>query len=99
MAKQVVNTERFSLSVARLRNVNDNINSEFQTLKNKSRKLESSWNGNAAEAAKTTLYRLYGNNDVRSKVIQNYINMLEQQVNPGYTSAEEVNTTLADKFK
>jgi hypothetical protein len=32
-------------------------------------------------------------------VLQNYINLLEQQVNPGYVSAEAANTKLADKFK
>lgn len=99
MAKQVVNTDRISLSATKLRNTNNNINSEFRTLKSKAQRLESNWKSSAADTAKTTMYRLFNNNDVRSKVLQNYINMLEQQVSPGYANAEDTNTTLAGKFK
>lgn len=99
MAKQVVNTDRIASSANRLRTVNNTINNEFRTLQSKAQQLDSNWRSAAGETAKTTMYQLFRNNDVRSSVIQNYINMLEQQVNPGYESAETTNSKLADKFK
>lgn len=99
MAKQVVNTDRISLSANKLRTVNNNINSEFSKLKNNAQRLESNWKSSAADTAKTTMYRLFNNSEVRSNVLQNYINMLEQQINLGYVSVENANTTLAGKFK
>lgn len=99
MAKQVVNTERITSSATRLRTVNNTINSEFNTLQNKAKQLDSNWKSSAGETARTTMYQLFKNSEVRSTVLQNYINMLEQQVNPGYNNAETTNTKLADKFK
>ncbi len=99
MAKQVVNTDRIASSVNKLRTVNSNINAEFRTLQNKAKKLDSNWKSAAGETAKSTMYQLFKNNDVRSAVLQNYMNLLEQQVNPGYGNTEDVNTKLADKFK
>ncbi|CDX04951.1 Type VII secretion system ESAT-6-like [Desulfitobacterium hafniense] len=99
MAKQVVNTDRLTSAANKLRTVNNNITGEFRTLQNKAKQLDSNWKSAAGEAARTTMYQLFKNNEVRSTVLQNYINMLEQQVNPGYTNTETVNTKLADKFK
>jgi len=99
MAKQVVNTNRITSSANRLRAVNNNINSEFTTLKNKAKQLDTNWKSVAGETARTTMYQLFNNSEIRSKVLQNYINILEQQINPGYTGAETANTKLADKFK
>jgi uncharacterized protein YukE len=99
MAKQVVNTERIAASASKLRTVNGNINNEFRTLQNKAKQLDSNWKSRAGETAQTTMYQLFQNGSVRSSVLQNYINMIEQQINPGYIDAETTNTTLADKFK
>ncbi|MDR1210343.1 MAG: hypothetical protein LBK41_08560 [Clostridiales bacterium] len=99
MAKQVVNTDRIASSANRLRAVNNNINNEFRALQDKARQLDSNWKSPAGETAKTTMYQLFKNSEARQAILQNYVNMLEQQVNPGYTSAETVNTKLADKFK
>lgn len=99
MAKQIVNTIGITSSSNKLRTANDSINKEFQTMQNMAKKLDSNWRGAAGEAARTTMYQLFKYSDERSKVIQNYINMLEQQINPGYTDSETVNTKLADKFK
>ena len=99
MAKQVVNTDRIASASNRLRTSNNNINNEFRTLQNKAKQLDSNWKGKAGDAARTTMYQLFKNSETRSTVLQNYINMLDQQVNPGYTSTENTNTKLADKFK
>ncbi|MDR1329236.1 MAG: hypothetical protein LBK23_06510 [Oscillospiraceae bacterium] len=99
MAKQVVNTDRIAASANKLRTVNGNINSEFRTLKSKAKQLDGNWKSPAGETARTTMYQLFKNGEARSAVLQNYVNMLEQQVTPGYAGAESVNTQLADKFK
>ena len=99
MAKQVVNTDRLSSSANKLRSVNNNINSAFGTLRSRGKQLDNSWKGAAGESARTTMYQLFQHNDARSAVLQNYINTIEQQINPGYVSAETTNTKLADKFK
>ena len=99
MAKQLINTDRITSVVTNLRNVNNNINNAFFTLQNNAKQLENNWKSAAGTAAQTTMYQLFKNSEVRSAVIQNYINMLEQQVNPGYNNAETVNTKLADNFK
>lgn len=99
MAKQVVNTDRIVSSAAKIRTVNNNINNAFRTLRNTAKQLDNNWKGQAGETARTTMYQLFNNSETRSAVLQNYISMLEQQVNPGYDSAETTNTKLADKFK
>ena len=99
MAKQSIDTDRVASAANRLRSTNTAINNEFRTMQNAAKRLESDWNSRAGSAAHSTLYQLCGNNEVRSAVLENYINMLEQQVNPGYVNAENVNTRLADQFK
>ena len=98
MAKQVVNTDRIASAANKLRTVNGNINSAFSTMQNKMKQLNN-WKGAAGTAAQTTAYQISQNNGIRSAVIQNYINMLEQQVNLGYIETETVNKKLADNFK
>jgi hypothetical protein len=98
MPKQVVNTDRIISSVNKLRTVNGNINTAFSTLQIKIKQLNN-WKGAAGTAAQTTAHHISQNNEVRSAVIQNYINMLEQQVNLGYIETETVNKKLADNFK
>ena len=99
MAKQSINTDRVMSAANKLRATNSIINNEFRTLHNKAKRLEYDWKSPAGSIAHTTMYHLFANNEVRSTVIQNYINMLEQQVNPGYIDTENANTKLADKFK
>ncbi|MCL2082887.1 MAG: hypothetical protein FWH04_06605 [Oscillospiraceae bacterium] len=98
MAKQIVDTVRINSSINKLRAVNGNINSAFDTLKGKANKL-SGWKGGAGTKAQTALHQLFESNEARSTVLQNYINLLEQQVSPGYKDTETVNIKLADQFK
>ena len=58
-----------------------------------------SWQGSAGTAAQTTMYQFPPNNNARSAVLQSYVDMLQQQINPNYAYAENViNTSLADLF-
>lgn len=99
MAKQVVNTDRIMYAASQLRTADNNINNEFRNLQIKGKQLESNWKSAAGSVAQTTMYQLFRNSEVRSSVLQNYINMLEQQVSPGYIGAETANKKLADSFK
>lgn len=99
MSKQIINTDGIKKSANQLRMVNTKINTAFDDFKNKAKQLNNNWNSRAGEKAKTTMYQLFNYNEARSAVLQNYINMLEQQVNPGYKEAENVNVQLSDLFK
>jgi len=99
MAKQEINTDRVTSAATKLNTANSNINTAFGTLQNKAKQLDSDWNSAAGGIAQTTMYQLFKNSEARSAVLQNYINLLEQLVNPLYIETEAVNTKLADKFK
>ena len=96
---QLVNTEGISTAAVKLRTVNNNISSKFNTLTKKARSLENDWSSSAGSLACSKMYELFKLSETRYSVIQNYINLLEQQVNSNYGSAEKANTTLADQFK
>ena len=98
MAKQVVNTDRITISANKLRSANSNIITAFDRVKSKMKLLDA-WKGAAGTAAQTTKYKLYNNSNELSKVLQNYTNLLEQRINPAYVNTEDVNKKLADKFK
>ena len=95
----LVNSELIGAAVSGLRGQNQSINNDFEGFKKKAGALESKWNSAAGSRACTQMYQLFKVNETRSSVLQNYINILEQQVSPGYISAENANTTLADQFK
>lgn len=99
MAKQGIDTQQVISAAASLRNANNNINRSFAILKSIAENIEYDWNGAAGEKARTTMYNLFKGNEARYAVIQNYINLLEQQVDPNYINVEKVNSSLADKFK
>ncbi len=96
---QHVNTEGVSSAAVKLRNINDKISQKFDELVRNAKTLEQDWSSPAGNIACSMMYELFKNSEVRYSVIQNYINLLEQQVNPGYESAEKANGTLADQFR
>lgn len=97
--KSTVNTESIASAVAMLKNVNENINGKFDTLKEKAKSLEKNWNSVAGSIACSRMHELFKYSETRNSVMQNYINMLEQQINPGYEGVENLNERLADQFK
>lgn len=99
MTKQGINTEAVAAAADRLRQASNNIASEFCTLQNRVGRLEDGWRGAAGTVAQTTIHQLLSHNEVREQVLQNYLDLLEKQINPGYQNAEMVNTSLADKFR
>ena len=99
MTKLEINTDQINSAANKLRASNNNINNAFRTLQSQLRQLEANWKGAAGTAAQTTMYQLFNHNEARTTVLQNYLSILERQVNPGYQEAETSNTRLADKFR
>ena len=99
MPLTLVNTESIASSADTLRSINSNINSECNKMKNNVERIDSNWRSPAGDAAQVAIHHILKQNDERSTVIQNYINILEQLINPGYSDTETANATLADKFK
>jgi len=99
MTKQGINTDGVSSAANKLRDYNNNIDNEFRSMQSKAKQLDYNWRGAAGEAAKTTMHQLFQYGDERKKILQNYVNWLEKQINPGYINTEDTNTKLADKFK
>lgn len=99
MAEQRVDSEKIAAAADALQSANERIGTEFEAMKKKAKALERDWNSRAGTRAKTTMYELFKTSEVRASVLQNYVAMLKQQVNPGYLDTERVNTQLADKFK
>lgn len=97
--KELINTEGVAASAANLKRVNENIKRSFDQLTGKARSLESDWNSKAGSIACSKMYELFKISGTRYSVIQNYVNILEQQVDPGYENTEQVNSSLADQFK
>ncbi len=99
MAKQIIDTVRVSQTITKLKSVNSAIDNEMTVLEGTPKRLEGGWNSMAGDIACGMLRRILPGGKARSTVIRNYINMLEQQVNPGYIATEEHNTKLSDNFK
>lgn len=97
--KQSIDTARVETSANKLRAVNNNINRQFQSFQGSAKQINNTWKGRAAEQAKTQLQNLVNNSAARSTVLENYVRMLSQQVDPSYENAETSNTSLADQFK
>lgn len=97
--KLIVNTDGITDAATKLRTVNNNINAGFNSVMKAGQRLESNWNSAAGSEASTRMYLLFKGSETRSAVIQNYINMLEQQIAPGYINTEETNTSISDMFK
>ena len=98
MSVQKVDTEGIAAAANAISTADANINNAFEQVRKIGMKMDESWNSSAGTIAETTLQQLITNNDARSTVLQNYVNILNQLVNPSYIEAENVNTKLSDMF-
>lgn len=97
--KQSLDTAALDTAVSALRSADGSINAAFTAVERQSGVLQGSWHSGAGSTAVTQLYQLIKGNESRSAVLQNYINLLVQQVEQGYVSVEEANTSLASYFR
>lgn len=93
----LVNTPGIAGASSQLKGIQSAIDSDFNILWGKMQSLNN-WRGMAGEAALTTMHQFPPNNDARTAVLQNYVDMLEKQINPCHDHAETVNQNLADRF-
>lgn len=98
MAIQKVNTDGILAAANTLSASNAAMNDAFNVLRSAGYTMENSWNSRAGTAAASLMYQLFNGNEARSAVLQNYVNLLQQSVTPGYVNAETVNTKLSDQF-
>ena len=98
MKSQKVNTVAIETMAGAISTANNNINQSFENLKTKGREMDNAWNSGAGSKAVTMMHDLFKGNEARSTVMENYVVFLRNVVNPGYNSAEEANTSLADQF-
>lgn len=99
MTEQTVNTKGIETAAGNLSNVNSNISNEFGSMKSSAKKLDTDWTGEAGEAARTFMYDIFKINEAREEVLESYITLLRQKVNPDYTETESTNKRQADYFK
>lgn len=99
MSKQLVDTDRLRIGADALNWLNGQIRDAFVQMEKAAGQLETSWQSAAGAQAVTTMYTLFRGQEERDKVLRNYIQMLEAQVQPGYVQAETANLSLADQFK
>ena len=97
--KQTVSTEPIALATISIRTANEKMNSSFENLRNKAKRLDSGWRGAAGETAGTKLYEFCKTNEELSEILQDYHDMLQTDVNIGYRYSEMLNTKLAELFK
>lgn len=98
MAIQKVDTEAIALAASAIATAGANVTTEFQNVRNAGNTMISNWNSKAGTAAQTLMYELFAGSEAQASVLQNYANVLQQVVNPGYVESETANTTLADQF-
>ncbi|MCL1794237.1 MAG: hypothetical protein FWG34_10230 [Oscillospiraceae bacterium] len=98
MATQAVNTEGITFAADKLHDANSYINFIFGSLQTTVKSL-GDWRGVAGESARDAICQIFKGNDARDEVMKNYIEVLNQVVNPGYIETENKNRTLADQFK
>ncbi|WHZ02755.1 WXG100 family type VII secretion target [Neobacillus sp. YX16] len=95
-----VDTGRVAAAAKNIANYNNRIRDDFSPVESAMRALNSAWDSTAAEQAMDSFYKIKNTfHEPRYTVMDNYVKFLQQQVDPGYTQTETVNTFLADLFK
>jgi uncharacterized protein YukE len=95
-----VDTGRVAAAAQNIANYNNRIRDDFSPVESAMRALNSAWDSTAAEQAMDSFYNIKNAfHEPRYTIMDNFVKFLQQQVDPGYTQTETVNTFLADLFK
>lgn len=97
-----VNTNNVRATASSLITINNNIESEFDNVKQAINKMNASWEGSAATSSMSEFNRIKSNfcgGNGRMAVMNKYINFLQSAVALDYETTELGNTKLADLFK
>ena len=94
-----ISTDAAVAAAAAIRTLNQDMQSEFEAVKNAVDRLDGVWDGQAAGKAVSGFKQFQAEYPAaRYQVVENLANFLLQQVGQGYQNTEEVNTTIADDF-
>lgn len=96
---QYIDTELVTQFADGLNSINQEMNNDFNAFMSKASELEDNWHSSAGDKACVFMREFTAMSESRSNVMINYVNLLKQQVDPNYISAENENTSLADEFK
>lgn len=100
MGNLKVNTDLVVGSAEKINTLNSQMRDEFASVDNAITQLDNSWDGAAATKAMSKFKEIKsGYFNARYNVLNNYVRFLLDQVGEGYTQTENVNISLADKFK
>ena len=99
MAIHKVDTEAIAATAAAIVTTNDNINTALNDLRSAGADLQLYWAGKARNTAVDLFIKILECNEARSVELQNFANVLQMVVNPGFVQSEQVNTSLADMFE
>jgi len=101
MSDQIhIDTGKVVAAANRISTLNNEIDSEFDTLETAVGRLNQSWYSRASHVVIDRFYSIKNNfKDSRYKVMQDYGDFLKQPVSEGYNAAETGNTSLSDAFK
>ncbi len=100
MADLRINTELVVTTAEKIKRRNDKMNEDFADVKAAISRLDGNWDGSAATNAINKFNELQTKFvEARYNVIDNFVKFLMNQVGEGYTRTEEVNVSLADRFK
>lgn len=100
MARVKVDAERVIAAANRIKNLNNQMRAEFKSVQDAISRLDSSWDGSAANNAIRKFNAIKNSYcDARYNVIDNFVAFLHQQVGEGYIQTEATNKSLADQFK
>ncbi len=101
MDEMYVNTDIVDSTASTIDVINSRLDDDVDSvMRNSMARLDSSWQGPAAEHAIGTFKSIMKScRQPRYNTMQNYVNALHELIAKGYVSVEEQNTSLADAFK
>ena len=99
MSVQAVDTNAVLSCATVLRNVNDHLTQVCGETQTKVDQLRFSWTSAAGTRALDRIDEVFRGSTARHTVIDNYVRMLQQQVDPSYNAAEDTNRQLSGLFK
>lgn len=100
MAKLKVNAEQVVATAMRIKNFNDQLRDDFNSVQDAITRLDGTWDSPAALNAINKFNAIKNSYcEARYNVVDNFVAFLHQQVGEGYTQTETANKSLADQFK
>lgn len=100
MPELKIKASAVSIAASYVDDLNKSIHKDLPSLERSISRLDSSWDGSAADAAMDKFRNIINTfSGPRFESLNNFVLYLKAPVAEGYTEVEEHNTSLADAFK